>query len=188
MEREFILSELERGDTKPQSPLEMEIAKLFFLLRLPLYRYFLASIGSMADAEDLTQECFLRFYRYLRQGQEIGNPKLWLFHVAHNLVLDRHKSARRHWEVEPPSWIELMENHADPSPDPEIILLQQERYAYMADAVRKLTEQQREALVLKAEGLGYREIGEIMSLSTFAVAAHIRRAIAKMKVKSNGQR
>lgn len=179
------MSELETRDAESPSPLETEIARLFHSLRLPLYRYFLAGIGSMADAEDLAQECFLRLYRYMRQGREIDNPKLWLFHVAHNLMLDRHKSARRLWEVEPPSWIEIVENHADPSPDPEIILLQQERYAYMADAVRKLTDQQREALALKAEGLGYREIAEIMSLSTVAVAAHIRRAIAKMKVKSN---
>ncbi|GGG68678.1 hypothetical protein GCM10011585_08340 [Edaphobacter dinghuensis] len=58
----------------------------------------------------------------------------------------------------------------------------------MADAMHKLTSQQREVLILKTEGLGYREIGEIMSLSTFAVAAHVRRAIAKMKVGSHGQR
>lgn len=167
--------------------MQTEISELFILLRLPLYRYFLAGTGSAADAEELTQDCFLRLYRYLSQGGQVDNPKLWLFHVAHNLLLDRHKRARRLREVGVPAWDQFAETCGDSSPSPEEALLQRERYEHMNRAMRKLTIQQREVLILKAEGLGYREIGEIMSLSTFAVAAHVRRAIAKMKVRQNGQ-
>jgi RNA polymerase sigma-70 factor (ECF subfamily) len=171
---------------KPQSVLEVEISELFVSLRLPLYRYFLASLGKAPDAEDLTQECFLRLYRYRCKGEQVDNPKLWLFHVAHNLLLDRHRSARFFREVESSSWHELVESHSDPSPDPEQDLIRRERWALVHAAEKELTNQQREVLILKAEGLGYREIAEIMSLTTFAVAAHVRRAIAKMKVKVNG--
>lgn len=183
---ESALSVLGISDMRLDSNLEAEISELFILLRLPLYRYFLASLGNPSDAEDMTQECFLRLYRYLRKGDAINNPRLWLFHVAHNLLLDRHKSARLLREVDPPSWQELVNNYSDPSPDPEQNLIRRQHYEFMSDAVKQLTSQQREVLFLKAEGLGYREIGEIMSLSTFAVAAHVRRAIAKMKVKVNG--
>ncbi|WP_188552855.1 RNA polymerase sigma factor [Edaphobacter dinghuensis] len=182
------MSGLEPSNQKAHSHLQTEISELFASLRLPLYRYFLAGTGSASDAEDLTQECFLRLYRYLRKGNQIDNPKLWLFHAAHNLLLDRHKSARYTREVDLPVWDSFVEAHYDSSPNPEESLIQRERYAYMADAMHKLTSQQREVLILKTEGLGYREIGEIMSLSTFAVAAHVRRAIAKMKVGSHGQR
>lgn len=184
-ERGF-LSDLYTSGMKLHNTLEVQISELFILLRLPLYRYFLASLGSAPDAEDMTQECFLRLHRYLRKGEQVENARLWLFHVAHNLLLDRHKSARFLREVTPPSWQELIENYSDPSLDPEESLIKQQHYEFISDAVKELTSQQREVLFLKAEGLGYREIGEIMSLSTYAVAAHVRRAIAKMKVKVNG--
>jgi DNA-binding CsgD family transcriptional regulator len=49
-----------------------------------------------------------------------------------------------------------------------------------------LTEQQREVLRLREEGLGYREIAEVLGTNVPVVAAHIRRAVAKIKAKLNG--
>lgn len=180
-----VVSRLEFCDVVPDADRRVQVTELFALFRLPLYRYFLGATGNPADAEDLTQDCFFRLYHYLCGGNALHNPRLWLFHVAHNILIDRRKSARWYREVKPENWELLIETCSSSSLDPEAIMLLSERYQYLTLAMRKLTELQREVLTLKAEGLGYREIGEIMSLSTTAVAAHIRRALEKIKVKAD---
>ncbi len=63
-----------------------------------IYRYVLARVGESADAEDLTEEVFLRMLRAVHsfQWQQIGFAP-WLFRIAHNLVVDylRRRTYRR---------------------------------------------------------------------------------------------
>jgi len=57
-----------------------------------VYRYILVRVGSAADAEDLAQEVFLRAMRALPSYQFRGRPfAAWLFRIAHNTVVDRHR-------------------------------------------------------------------------------------------------
>jgi|SRR5437867_26441 len=69
--------------------LEEKVSQLFELLRDPVYLYLTAVLGSPAEAEDITQETFLRLYRALHRGQVINNVRFWLFRVAHNLAFDQ---------------------------------------------------------------------------------------------------
>ena len=98
-----------RDDVRTAAPenLQERITKLFEQLRMPLYRYLLVALGSGEEAEDGTQECFLRLCRHLRTSGDVSNERLWLFHVAHNLVLDRKRSGRAQYEVLPADWNEL---------------------------------------------------------------------------------
>ena len=68
--------------------LEEKVSQLFELLRDPVYLYLTAVLGNSAEAEDITQETFLRLYRALHRGQVINNVRFWLFRVAHNLAFD----------------------------------------------------------------------------------------------------
>jgi RNA polymerase sigma-70 factor (ECF subfamily) len=170
----------------PPGSLPARIVDLFGELRMPLFRYLVVGLGSAEEAEDVTQECFLRLCRYLQQGGEVSNERLWLFHVAHNLLLDHKKSGRVQREVMPPDWEVFASTHADKTPDQEQLLLAREKYEGLRAALSELTEQQREVLRLREEGLGYREIAEVLSMNVPVVAAHIRRALAKMKVKLHG--
>jgi RNA polymerase sigma-70 factor, ECF subfamily len=165
--------------------LESRISGLFASLRLPLYRYFLVTLGDATEAEDMTQECFLRLYRRLHKGDQVEDPRLWLFHVARNLSLDRNKSGRLLREMHSISWREIHKTLSDPSPSAEQNMLDYERYEFMHNAMNRLTKMQMEVLTLRAEGLGYREIGDLMSLNTVAVAAHVRRAIARIRIESD---
>jgi RNA polymerase sigma-70 factor (ECF subfamily) len=170
-------------DRASSESLQDKVSDLFVLWRLPLYRYLLAGVGGAAEAEDLTQECFFRIFRYLQEGNQLTDPRLWLFLVARNLVLDRNKSSRVLREVSPPSWGEIADCYSDPSLSAEQKLIEREGYETVQNAMQELSHQQREVLSLKAEGLGYKEIGEIMSLTTFAVAALVRRGVAKIRTK-----
>lgn len=170
---------------KPPANLAAKIVELFGELRMPLFRYMVVALGSAEEAEDATQECFLRLCRHLQQGGEVKNERLWLFHVAHNLLLDQKKSGRALHEVLPPDWDIVAATHSDSAPDQEQRLLAREKYETLQEAFSELTEQQREVLRLREEGLGYREIAEVLSSNVPVVAAHIRRAVAKIKAKMN---
>jgi len=167
--------------------LQERMTKLFEQLRMPLYRYLLVALGSSEEAEDGTQECFLRLCRHLRTSGDVSNERLWLFHVAHNLVLDLKRSGRAQYEVLPADWNEIGTTHAAPGPNPEDVLLQSDRDRRIRSAFLDLTAQQREVMRLREEGFGYREIAEALSLNVPAVAAHIRRAVAKIKASVDEQ-
>lgn len=183
---ELSLSEPALVSRDSSGSLESRVSDLFTALRGRLYQYLLVVFANPAEAEDATQECFLRLYRYLYQGKPVDNPRVWIFRVAHNLALDRKKSGRFVREVAPPSWDEIFERYLDPSPSPEQGMIQRERYEAVRAVVNRLNDQQKQVLYLKAEGLDYREIGQIMSLSTTAIAAHVRRGIVKIKAEING--
>lgn len=181
---------LSRRDEVPaEDPgrLHERITRLFEQLRMPLYRYLLVALGNGEEAEELAQECFLRLCRHLRNSAEITDERLWIFHVAHNLVLDRKKSGRERYEVLPADWMELTAARAASEPNPEQVLLENDRNRRLRNAFLELTAQQREVMRLREEGLGYREIAEALSLNVPAVAAHIRRAVAKIKASLNDQ-
>jgi RNA polymerase sigma-70 factor (ECF subfamily) len=165
--------------------LEDKVSRLFQSLRRRIYQYLLVVLGSPAEAEDSTQECFLRLYRYLAAGNSIQDPTFWLFRVAHNIALDRKKSGRFLHEVDPPSWDEVLQRRHDQTPNPEQGMIQRERYETVRSAIHRLTAQQQQVLFLRAEGLGYREIAEVLSLSLPAVAAHVRRGIERIKAELN---
>lgn len=167
--------------------LHERITRLFEQLRMPLYRYLLVALGNGEEAEELAQECFLRLCRHLRTAGEVSNERLWIFHVAHNLVLDRKKSGRAQYEVLPTDWAQLTATRAAPEPSPEQALLDSDRDRRLRQAFLELTDQQREVMRLREEGLGYREIAEALSLNVPAVAAHIRRAVAKIKASLDDQ-
>jgi len=78
--------------------LEEKVGELFELLRDPIYLYLMAMLGNPAEAEDVTQETFLRLYRALHRGQSITNVRFFLFRVAHNLAFDlREKTQHREY-------------------------------------------------------------------------------------------
>jgi len=156
---------------------------IFEELRMPIYRYMYVALRNADEAEDAAQECFLRLCRYLQAGGEVQNERLWLFRVARNLVLDRKKSGRSQYEVLPPDWDLLIATHADGRPGQEEILLARERQKTVSAAWSELTDQQREVLRLRQEGLGYREIAELLSTNVPVVAANIRRGLAKIRAR-----
>lgn len=178
-----------RDDVRAAAPADLHerITRLFEQLRMPLFRYLLVALGSSEEAEDAAQECFVRLCRHLRASGEVSNERLWLFHVAHNLVLDRKKSGRALYEVLPADWNELTATQAAPGPSPEQVLLQGDQYKRLRKSFLDLTTQQREVMRLREEGLGYREIAEALSLNVPAVAAHIRRAVARIKASMDEQ-
>src|ERR1700694_5178085 len=68
--------------------LEEQITQLFTQLREPVYRYLLCLGVTSTEAEEITQETFLRLFRHLHAGGAEVNLRGWIFRVAHNIGIN----------------------------------------------------------------------------------------------------
>jgi RNA polymerase sigma factor (sigma-70 family) len=138
-----------------------------------VYRYTYAVLGNHADAEDVTQQTFLRAYRACAQGTKPRKAENWLLRIAHNEVR-RHFRSTQHKAQE----VELVEEVAQPPAERSGPSL-----ADVLRALRRLPPTQREALVMREfEGRSYAETAQIMGMSQSALEAHTfraRRALAE---------
>src|SRR5262245_9281569 len=167
------------------SRLEQKVSELFELLRDPIYRYVRRLIGRRAEAEDLTQETFLRLYDSLQKGQAMGNVRPWLYRVAHNLTIDWLRQQGRLEQIEEDTL--QIAITVDGAPDAEQRLLVSERRRRLSVALSQHSPQPRHCLFLRAEGLGYREIGEVLGIGTSTVATYLGRAIKRIAEDVNEQ-
>jgi RNA polymerase sigma-70 factor (ECF subfamily) len=167
--------------------LEEYVAEQFAKLRKPVYEYLTATSCAPADAEEITQETFLRMYLTLHRGQAIRHTRSWVFRVARNLVVERWKQQGRLPVLEVPvaEFTQLIHSRRDPALDPEQQVLQQERRMRLRAAWLELTPHQRECLRLRVEGLRYREIAEVLDVTISTVADLLERSIARLVRKTN---
>jgi RNA polymerase sigma-70 factor (ECF subfamily) len=174
------MAALEEEKTVRSMTLDEKVMVYFEELRLPVFRYLMRKTHNTGRAEDLTQETFLRLCRHLLDNKPLQNPKAWLFTVANNLVIDFARSDGNAIDLDERNWREIEESRSAIESDPESLLIQNERLNRLKMAVLNLTQLQRECLHLRAEGLRYREIAELLAISISTVADAVRRATVKL--------
>jgi RNA polymerase sigma-70 factor (ECF subfamily) len=169
------------GTTATPSREQRETTRLFALFRDPVYRYFRRVLGSREEAEDLTQEVFLRLYRTLQQGQDIENARGWIFRVAHNLAVNEGKRESRPDLSDSALGIDRADLATeDSSPSAEQKLLDDERRRRVRTKLGQLSPRQRQCLELRAEGLRYREIADALGIRIPTVVTFLTRALRKI--------
>jgi len=162
------------------SPLVEEVVSLFDQLRDRLLRYVMGFRLPVQDGEDIVQEVFLALFRHLQQGRSRSNLRAWTFRVAHNQALKRRTRERigaQELRDESHSVADLV---PDTSPSPEDQAAAGQRRLRVLAAVNALPEQDRRCLVLRAEGLRYREIAAVLDISLGAVALSLERSLARL--------
>jgi hypothetical protein len=107
------------GRPGESAELERTVGEVFVVLRDPIYRYVFSTVRNAGDAEDLTQEAFIRLLRDLRKGHAIENVKAWLFRVAHNLVIDFSRRSPVPESLDAAANQRMTEEMPDPSPSAE---------------------------------------------------------------------
>jgi RNA polymerase sigma-70 factor (ECF subfamily) len=167
-----ILREERTGDA-----LQDRVAQLFEDSRQDVYRYLLTIGLHPPAAQEAVQEIFLRLYVSLKKGENIENPRGWIFRVAHNYGL----KVRARQASEAPFDADLEARLRAPAQDPEKSLLERERMLRFHRAVEGLSQQQQRCLFLRMEGLRYPEIGSTLGISASAVGEFLRRAVSRLK-------
>jgi RNA polymerase sigma-70 factor (ECF subfamily) len=129
-------------------------------------------VASRADAEDVVQEAFVRFWR--SRGQ-VSEPLAYLYGCLKHCALDWQRAGKRRFRRE----------EATARPEAETLftgrLDADERRAAVETALQTLPEKQREALVMKIwGGLTFRQIAAALAISADTAASRYRYALAKL--------
>jgi len=146
-------------------------------------------IGDRTQAKDLAQEVFLRVWQSAKSYEPKAKFTTWIYRITANLCFNELKSARRKkWfsfnRSDEDGGHTFEETLADSAPSAEDILLQKERSRQISDALQRLPENQRMALVLKRyDGLSYQEIAQIIGCSVSAVESLLVRAKRTLQEK-----
>ena len=147
--------------------------RLFRSYHETLVRYLTRRLGDRDWAEEVAQETFVRA---LRQD-DIVNERAWVFAVAHNLVRDgarRDARNRRHLELLAAETREA--EQVDPEEEREQTLSRAQEAAMARRALDGLGERDRQALLLKEEGLDYGEIARVLEIEKSSVGTTLSRA------------
>lgn len=134
-------------------------------------------LGDRTEAEDVTQETFIRAWKALPDWEPRAKFSTWLHRVALNLCYDRLRKRR---EVLP----DELPDRADPGLGPQDELDQRQRVKAVENAIAQLPERQAAALTLCAlQGHSQSEAAEIMETSVEALESLLARARRTMKAQ-----
>ncbi len=153
------------------------VAQLYLEARDDVYRYLLTFGIAPAQAQEVTQDSFLRLYESMSQDEPIREPRAWLFRVAHNLGLNARARERDCAPLDETLYAALR----DGSLGPEDALIDRQRMLRISRAVTDLSPQQKQVLQLRANGLRYREIAETLEIGISTVYEFLNRAIRRLK-------
>jgi len=156
-----------------QSRFVSENMRRVFLL---IYRV----VGNVADAQDLTQEAFIKALQRQDQLKDLDKAAHWLSRIASNTAID---FLRRSGRVSFSELDQMPEPVAVSSLDsPEQLLLRAERLEYLESGLDILTDRERTALLLRdMEDLSAEEVARHLSCSKATVRSHIANARVKLR-------
>jgi RNA polymerase sigma-70 factor, ECF subfamily len=142
-----------------------------------VYRYILSRLGDVAEAEDLTEDIFLRMLGAIADYKRTSVPfSAWLFRIARNhLVSYYRKNGNRKADA-------LQETMADSRPDPASIVETQLMLGEVAQAVQRLPDAQRDVIALRfAVGLSIAETAQVLGKRQGNVKALQHKAVTRLQ-------
>jgi RNA polymerase sigma-70 factor, ECF subfamily len=146
-----------------------------------VYRVVQRMMGGHADAEDVTQEAFLRLWRNPTQLREAGATRGWLVRVASNLAMDAYRKKR-------PANLDEAADVVDGAAGGEQRLDQNSVAARMDQAIAALPERQRLALTLvQHEHMSNAAAAQVLEISVEALESLLARARRALKQNLAGE-
>lgn len=150
---------------------------MLYLLHLDaIYRYVRFRVGDTHDAEDLTEQVFLKAWEALPHYRQRGFPfASWLYRIAHNTVVDHHRRTA--------SEMPLLDASDWDSPVTSTLetIIQASEVSALAKAITQLPEDQQQVIVLRfIEGLSHAEVARIIDKSEGACRVIQHRALAAL--------
>jgi RNA polymerase sigma-70 factor (ECF subfamily) len=133
-------------------------------------------VRNAADAQDLTQEAFIKALQHQDQLKDEQKAAHWLSRIATNTAIDfmRRSGRATFCEIE-----YAPESHSE---TPEELLLRSEHHDYLEDGLRLLSPRERAALMLRdVEGLPAEEVARQLNCSKATVRSHIANGRTKFR-------
>ena len=154
------------------------LEELYHRTRTAVYGLVLSYLKHPQDAEDVTQDAFVRIWDTAASYRPQGKPMAWLLTVARNLALMRLRERGKTQELTDE------EGSALPARAPDVTT--EDRHGLRA-ALSVLSEQERQVVMLHAvTGLKHREIAQLLELPLATVLSKYRRALKKLNLLLEG--
>jgi RNA polymerase sigma-70 factor (ECF subfamily) len=159
---------------------EPALQELFDKWKLPLLSFFYRSLGSHADAEDLTLEVFVRLHRSAGDYRPTAKFSTYLFHLAHNLL--RNELRRRRRKPAEPAAPEAFDYLAAEPSDASRRLAELEEV--FQRALDRLPEKYRTPLLLlKQQQMDYPEVAATLRMTENALRVLVHRGRQMLKTE-----
>lgn len=149
----------------------------------PLFRHAAMRISDREKALDLVHDTFTKVWSYVRSGHEIDSFRPFLYKVLNNLIIDEYRKRKEmsldsllaQEGVNEGSFEELVEDSAE-----ALAATLDGRHAF--DLLRSLPDEYREVITLRfVDGLGPKEIGELIEESENVVSVRLHRALKALR-------
>ena len=163
-----LIAECQEGDRQAFNRLVMRYQNL-------VYNFLYRLAPNWDDVDDLAQEVFVKVYHSIKQLKDPSQFKSWLHCIAVSVYIDeqRRRKKRRERVV---SDERLLETRADPNESPGYHLERQELHKRLQEAIDRLPEEFKIAIVLREiQELSYEEISKTLKCSIGTVRSRIFR-------------
>jgi len=167
--------------TRAKSGDQDAFAELVYLFQDPVYNLCYRMLGESGEAEDATQETFLRVFRNLERYDTTRPFKTWLLSIASNHCIDRLRKRRMQFVSldDDPTAAALALRSNDPTP--EQAALTSEVSSYVQSLLLQLDEHYRLAVVYRYwYQYSYAEIADMMDTTESAIKSRLHRARKKL--------
>jgi RNA polymerase sigma-70 factor (ECF subfamily) len=185
MSSEISPEELFRVVERAQSGSIHDFQELYSLFGKPIFNFIMRLIGSPIEAEDLTQETFLKVYAELVNLRDPGQFKFWLYRIARNEVYQKLRKGKRRTEVpiddEETPYVDFLADEKG-GLDPEQAILAGELNEVIRTCLMTLRPKYRDVFVLAVfEKMSYDDISKVVGRSLLSVKTDIYRARLAVK-------
>jgi len=169
-DEEILVRQAVKGDQKA-------FAQLYEQYFERIFRYLAVRIGDKAEAEDMTQQVFLKVIQSISSFKWKGVPfSAWLFRIAHNQLVDYFRKKKK----QPATLFD--ESLVSSDSNPQLMAEHSVDVEQLRLATKQLTEAQREVISLRFAGeLSVAEVARIMGKSQGAVKSLQHSAIAALR-------
>lgn len=172
---ELLLRRAQQGDPEAFEALASGLESL-------IWRVCWHYTGNREDASDCAQEAMVRIWRNLGLFRSECAFETWCYRIAANCSLDFLRRARKGVSVPLGPLTEQGFDPPDPSPGTEETLLRKEEQSRLREAISRLPEDQRDALVLtQLEGRSYEEVSRMTGVNEGTVKSRVNRARRRLK-------
>ncbi|MFC2088293.1 RNA polymerase sigma factor [Calditrichota bacterium] len=160
---------------------EKALEELISKYKIAVYNLVYRMVRDKQEAEDLTQETFIKTFKSLPSFNEEYAFSTWIFKIATNNCIDFFRKRKlKTYSIDKPiqyKTSEIQQDHPDPDLDAEKQILAEERSILIKEAINSLPEKYHQAIMLRhAEERSYEEIAEMLDLPLGTVKARIFRA------------
>lgn len=143
-----------------------------------IFRFCIVKVTNKELAEDMTQEVFMRYWQYLKDGKEMTNTRSFLYTIANNLAKDWYKKKKAD------SLDDKLEAGQEPADTGDVSAETAAEYREVLEMIEDMEEDDRAVLLLKyVDGLPPKDIAEILGETANVISVRINRAERRLKEK-----